>query len=218
MSPRSGTGTRILKVLVSIVLFRLGAPTLIAQYRSGSSAVASQRPRAEAPNQYEDADGYAVLRAFVTREFKNFKSSDRQIAIQEEAGASSLEDPPPMPDRCLASLRSEFAEAIADYVRLNAAGWLLRPFFADLPVRFSLVPASNLLHAWGPCGTNVPCTDTRQHEYTIVSVVGLDSKRRRAILSASQHYRFGGNQQYFLFRKTGATWRLAKTCVSMIAE
>lgn len=207
--------TRILKLLVSVVLVGFGVPKLIAQYRSDSSATASQSPRSEAPNRYEDADGYAVLRAFVTHQFKN---SDRQIAIQQEAGASSPEDPPPMPDRCLAPLRSEFAEAIADYARLNAAGWLLQPFFADLPVRFTLVPASNLLHAWGPCGTNVPCTDTRQREYTIVSVVGLDSKHRRAILSASQHYRLGGNQQYFLFRKTGATWRLAKTCVSMIAE
>ena len=209
---------RKLKLLVSGVLIGLSVATLVAQDRSGSSAAASQNSRSEPPNRYEDADGYAVLRAFVKDQFRNFKNADRQIAIQQEAGASSPEDPPPMPDRCLAPLRSEFAEAIADYAKRNAEGWLLQPFFADLPMRFTLVPASNLLHMWGPCGTNVPCTDTRQREYTIVSVVGFDSKHRRAILSATQHYRLGGNQQYFLFRKTGTTWRLAKTCVSMIVE
>jgi len=206
-----------INLLVVVTVAGTGALKLNAQYpleEASQTANRSSRSSVSKTHPYKDADGNAVLRAFVAH---HFKRSHGQIVIQQEAGASSPESLPPMPERCFAPMRSEFGEAIDDYSKRNAAGWLLQPIWRQSPVRYTLVPASNLVPGWGRGGPSAP-GDTRQRVYTILSVVGFDPQHRRAVLSASDHYRLGGGQQYYLFSKNGAVWRLVKTCVSDIVE
>jgi hypothetical protein len=157
---------------------------------------------------YEDADGYAVLSAWITA---SFPVKSGIVVIQREAGTSSPEPPRSIPRSCFSSnIRSEFGEAFSDYSEKNAVGWLFRPSSRPKLARYTLAPASDLISGWShgePDGSG----DARRREYAVVSAVGFDSHRRRAVLFVSQHYQTGGYFGHLLFRKNGASWQLAKT-------
>ena len=158
-------------------------------------------PRLALP--YEDADGYAVLSAWIT---SSSREGGGSLVIQQEAGAGSPEPPPPVIERCLPGLvRAEFEEAFSDYMRQNAENWLLQPYIQWKGVRYTLAPAAALMPGWAGGTWNVPY-DAWRANYVTFSIVGFDSHRSRAVLFATQTGESGISRAYYLFRRKGATW------------
>jgi len=154
---------------------------------------------------YADADGYAVCTAWIN---SYFRKGNWFLAIQQEAGASSPERPFEMPVSILPRrIQSEFGQAFLDYSNQNAERWLLGPFIEPTHARYTLVPASGLFQGWGDSGPNAP-GDNRRPKYAVLSAVGFDTRRSRAVLFVAMHYGLDTNFSFFLFRKDSAVWRL----------
>jgi hypothetical protein len=176
---------------------------------------------------YKDPDGYGVLSAWI-RTYVGRGSEP--LVVQQEVGASYLtgwvqtpgDSPEPsnnVPSSCFSKrLRSEFEAAFRDYAEQNSRDWLLERSIVTKGLAYSLVPTSALLPGWGAGGQN-PLGDDRIARYTVFSAVGFDSHRTRAVLFVANRYRLGGGCEYFLFRRSGSTWRAVKPpCVHDIVE
>jgi hypothetical protein len=155
------------------------------------------------PNPLTDTDAYTVYGVIIPAEWPVRVAHAKRILIQDTTEIGSMRVPPCYPQGTDID-NGQWAPALADFKRQNGEPWaLLQQFSLDLPYdleRKEDLEAFKVRGGWEDFTTH---PDT--HGYIILSAVGFDPDRKKAIVYVAHHCGglCGAGNYHFLERQSG---------------